>query len=115
MIARKHWNGAATLSVTWLPFGLYIKEGSNAVEEVAATQYVEENTSIPVPHIFDCVSVGDPECPRLGLIVMQAVPGQHLGAQHEDLHELSAQQQDIFVETLQGWFKQLRSLPPPDE
>ena len=82
------------------------------MEEVAATRYVEE---IPVPHIFDCVSVGDPECPRLGLIVMQAVPGQHLGAQHEALHELSEQRQDIFVETLRGWFEQLRSLPPPDE
>jgi len=108
MIARKHWNGATTSSVTRLPFGLYIKEGFDAVEDVAATRYVKENTSIPVPHIFDCVSLGDLECPRLGLIVMQAVPGQHLGAQHEALHELSEQQQDIFVETLRGWFEQLR-------
>ena len=116
MIARKYWNGAtASGSVTRLPFGLYIKEGFNAVEEVAATRYVEENTSIPVPHIFDCVSVGDLECPRLGLIVMQAVPGKNLGTQHEALHDLSEQQQDIFVETLRGWFEQLRSLPPPDE
>ena len=112
MIARKHWNGATTLSVTWLPFGLYIKEGFNAVEEVADTQYVEENTSIPVPHVFDFVSVGDPECPRLGLIVMQAVPEQHLGAQHEVLHELSTQQQDTFVE---NGSNSCGLYPPPDE
>ena len=32
----------------------------------------------PVPHILDCVSAGHPEYPRMGLIVMQAVPGHHL-------------------------------------
>jgi hypothetical protein len=106
MLARKHWNGATSLYVTRLPFGIYIKMGFNAVEEVAAT-------SIPVPHILDCISVGDPEGPtRLGLVVMQAVPGQHLGERGEVLHELSEQQQDIFVETLQGWLEQLRSLSP---
>ncbi|KAJ3511442.1 hypothetical protein NLJ89_g4096 [Agrocybe chaxingu] len=115
MLARKYWNGATTLYVTRLPLNLYIKCGFNAVEEVAATRYVEENTSIPVPHILDCVSVGHPEYPRMGLIIMQAVPGQHLGKRGEVLHKLSERQQDIFVETLRGWFEQLRSLPPPDE
>ena len=47
MLARKHWNGATTLYVTRLPFGVCIKNGFNAVEEVAATRYVEENTSVP--------------------------------------------------------------------
>ena len=52
------------------------QRGFNAVEEVT-TQYVEENTSmIPAPHILDCVSVGDPRCPRLGLIIIQALGHQ---------------------------------------
>ncbi|KAF8153011.1 hypothetical protein B0H34DRAFT_721820 [Crassisporium funariophilum] len=46
---------------------------------------------------------------------MQAVPGEQLGTQGIPLHALSEQQQDTFVETLRGWFEQLRSLPPPDE
>ncbi|KAF8153006.1 kinase-like domain-containing protein [Crassisporium funariophilum] len=114
-IARKHWNGDTTLYVTRLPFGIYIKKAFNAFEEVTATRYVEENTSIPVPHIFDCVSAGNSKRPREGLIVMQAVLGEELGTQGIPLHALSEQQQDIFVETLRGWFEQLRSLPPPDE
>lgn len=72
------------------------------MEEAVATRHVEENTSIPVPHILDCVSLSRPEYPRMGLVIMQAVPGQHLGQRGEVLHELSEQQQDIFVETLQG-------------
>ena len=56
------------------------QRGFNAVEEVTATQYVEENTSvIPAPHIFDCVSVGNPRCPRSGHIVIQALGRQHPG------------------------------------
>ena len=89
MLARKHWNGATTLYVTQLPFGVCIKNGFNAVEEVAATRYVEENTSVPVPHILDYVSVGHPEYPRMGLIIMQTVPGHHLGERGKVLHKLS--------------------------
>ncbi|KAF8153026.1 kinase-like domain-containing protein [Crassisporium funariophilum] len=114
-IARKHWNGATTLYVARLPFGIYITRVYKAVEEVAAARYVKENTSNPVPHIFDCVFAGDPEWPKVGLIVMHAAPGQHFGKQPETLTELSEEKQDIFVKTLRGWFEQPRSLPPPDE
>lgn len=38
------------------------------------------------------------------------------GERGKFLHKFSLeQQQDIFVETLRGWFEKLRSLPPPDE
>ena len=94
------------------------QRGFNAVEEVTATQYVEENTSmISAPRILDCVSVGDPRCPRLGLIVIQAlgrVKTTSRGRGGKSLHILS-EQQDIFVERLRGWFKKLQSLPPPYE
>jgi len=37
------WNVATTLCVTLLPCVLYIKEGFGAVEEVAATRYIQES------------------------------------------------------------------------
>lgn len=54
------------------------QKGFNAAEEVAVTRYVEVETSIPVPHILDRISIDHSEYPRLCFVVVQAVPEQHL-------------------------------------
>ncbi|KAF9522816.1 kinase-like domain-containing protein [Crepidotus variabilis] len=99
-------------TVLQLPFNIYIKTAFNAAEEVAATRYVEENTSIPVPHILDYIPLNTPEFPRMGFVIMKAVSGHPLGQKGELLHEFTQEQKDTFVGTLRSWLQQLRSLAP---
>ncbi|KAK0214391.1 hypothetical protein IW262DRAFT_1514503 [Armillaria fumosa] len=87
---------------------LYAKDGYGvSVAEAIATQFVSENTTIPVPQILDIVSSG-PEHSYIpdsqsNFILSTAVPGTMFGRSGAS----------VFVDTLRGWFDQLRALPPP--
>lgn len=93
-----------------LPFGLYAKHGSEAtVTEALATQYVSDNTTIPVPTILDVLldSAGAP------LILMTRVPGVPLADMPRCADDLSDAQFYAFTDTVTRWFTQLRELGPP--
>ena len=98
-----------------LPFDLYAKEGEFvAVQEALATQYVAENTTIPVPRILDVIQLASGEG---NLLLMTGVKGREYGPTGVTLNDMpeSPSQRAVFTETLRGWFDQLRRLPPPDD
>jgi hypothetical protein len=79
-----------------LPFDLYAKEGEFvAVQDALGTQYVAENTTIPVPQILDVIQLASCE----GVT----------------LNDMPESQRAVFTEILRGWFDQLRCLPPLDD
>lgn len=77
--------------------------------EALATQYVEQNTTIPVPTILDVLPTENNNV----LILMTRVSGFPLGWPGYVLKERSKQQQAGFREGLRDWLEQLRALPPP--
>lgn len=92
-----------------LPFGLYTKCGAGVtVTEAIATQYVEANTTIPVPTILDVLADENKDT----FILMTSVPGISIGRQI-DLNTCSDRQHAVFTETLRDWLEQLRALPSP--
>ncbi|KAG6841786.1 hypothetical protein C0991_006670 [Blastosporella zonata] len=93
-----------------IPFNLYAKKGN--IQEALATQYVAENTTIPVPTMLDAIELG-PE--KGGFLLMTGVKGREYGPTGITLDEMSEGQRTVFTETLRGWFEQLRCLPPPDD
>jgi len=96
-----------------LPFDLYAKEGEFvAVQEALATQYVAENTTIPVPRILDVIQLASGEG---NLLLMTGVKGREYGPTGVTLNDMPESQRAVFTETLRGWFDQLRRLPPPDD
>ncbi|PBK68014.1 hypothetical protein ARMSODRAFT_1005024 [Armillaria solidipes] len=116
-IAEWHHPRAAP-RVIRLPFNLYAKDGYGvSVGEAIATQFVSENTTIPVPHILDVVSSGPkhPYFPNLqsNFILSTGIPGTEFGLSGVSADRLSEAQASVFVDTLRGWFDQLRTLPPP--
>ncbi len=88
-----------------------------SVGEAIATQFVSENTTIPVPHILDVVSSGPkhPYFPNLqsNFILSTGIPGTEFGLSGVSADRLSEAQASVFVDTLRGWFDQLRALTPP--
>ncbi|GJE99664.1 hypothetical protein PsYK624_159350 [Phanerochaete sordida] len=89
-----------------LPLGLHGKYTyEDGIAEVLATMFVRANTTIPVPDILDVI-----ELPRDTFIIMNTLPGKHLGGglEHMDAAGVAA-----FVDDLRGWLHQLRSLVPP--
>ncbi|KAK0484300.1 hypothetical protein EDD18DRAFT_1361311 [Armillaria luteobubalina] len=106
------------LRVIRLPFNLYTKDGYGvSAAEAIATQFVSENTTIPVPHILDVLLSG-PKHPYIPdsksiFILSTAIPGTMFGRSGVLAHNLSEEQASVFVDTLRGWFDQLRALPPP--
>jgi len=96
-----------------LPFNLYAKEGMSVeVQEVLATQYVAENTTIPVPRILDVIQLADGEG---NFVLMTGVKGREYGPTGVTLNDMPEGQRAVFTEILRGWFDQLRRLPPPDD
>ncbi|KAF9804266.1 hypothetical protein IEO21_09451 [Rhodonia placenta] len=90
-----------------LPFGLYLKRAYP--QEVLATQYVREHTTIPVPRIIDVA----PFCNRF-YVLMTKVPGEQLGKRAGHISNFSPCQFQVLQDTLRDWFDQLRDLEPPD-
>ncbi|KAH7910259.1 kinase-like domain-containing protein [Hygrophoropsis aurantiaca] len=87
-----------------LPFGLYAKFGPRVnVGEANAMLFVEANTTIPVPSVLDVI-----ESTGRIMILMTQLPGEPLVG---GLKALSPDDTTHMVETLRGWFTQLRSLP----
>ncbi len=116
-IAEWHHPRAAP-RVIRLPFNLYAKDGYGvSVGEAIATQFVSENTTIPVPYILDVVSSGPkhPYFPNLqsNFILSTGIPGTEFGLSGVSADRLSEAQASVFVDTLRGWFDQLRALTPP--
>lgn len=95
--------------VSQLPFGLYSKRRyGTTVAEALATQFVQENTSIPVPTILDILIDSNTEV----FLLMTSVAGRPLGDVGH-LKKASKLQRAMFAETMRGWLEQLRALPPP--
>ncbi|PBK94362.1 hypothetical protein ARMGADRAFT_1053437 [Armillaria gallica] len=91
-----------------LPFNLYAKDGYGvSVGEAIATQFVSENTAIPVPQILDVVSSGPKHAyfPNLrsNFILSTGIPGTEFGLSGVSADSLSEAQASVF----------LRALPPP--
>ncbi|KAK0476343.1 hypothetical protein IW261DRAFT_1490773 [Armillaria novae-zelandiae] len=106
------------LRVIRLPFNLYGKDGYGvSVAEAIATQFVSENTTIPVPHILDVISSGpkDRSSPSMqrNFVLSTAIPGIMFGRSGVSADHLTEEKASVFVDTLRGWFDQLRALPPP--
>lgn len=96
-----------------VPFNLYAKEGTFvSVTEALATQYVRENTTIPVPRMLDVISL---PLDKGNLLLMTGVSGRQYGPTKISLNTMPEHQRVVFTETLRGWFDQLRSLQPPDD
>ncbi|KAG5641315.1 hypothetical protein DXG03_005536 [Asterophora parasitica] len=96
-----------------VPFNVYAKRGFGiSVQEALATQYVAENTTIPVPHMLDVIELPS----RDGhFLLMTGVKGREYGPTKVILDSMPERQRAIFTETLHGWFDQLRRLSPPDD
>ncbi|KAK0184335.1 hypothetical protein F5146DRAFT_1075249 [Armillaria mellea] len=116
-IAEWHHPRAAP-GVIRLPFNLYAKDGYGvSVNEAISTQFVSENTTIPVPHILNVVLSGPkhPYFPNFqsNFILSTGIPGIEFGLSGVSADHLSEAQATVFVDALRSWFAQLRALPPP--
>lgn len=70
--------------------------------EAAAMRYIRENTSIPVPKVYDAYMRTDrPDC---GAILMEFVEGDTL---HDAWADLSCAQKDSIIMQLKGYYDQL--------
>jgi hypothetical protein len=100
-------------AVTQLPFDLYAKWHKHRawVREALVTQFVSQNTSIPIPIILDVLS--DVRFGTLILMTRVPSPGCPLADMPESLNGLSEAQRLIFSLTMGDWFMQLRELAPP--
>ncbi|PPQ97045.1 hypothetical protein CVT26_001268 [Gymnopilus dilepis] len=108
------YGATSSLSVRRLVlFNVYAKQGRWAtVKEALATQYVWENTSIPVPRVLDVISLGKG---KGNFLLLKGMKGREYGPTGITLDIMPKQQRVVFTETLKGWFQQLRSLTPPDD
>lgn len=102
----------SSFRVSRLPFGFYIKNGDRQLlAEALATQYVFNNTSIPVPEVLDYIE-GDGNFGTM--FVMTQVPGRPIPQMGVgDLNLISQEQLATFSDTIRDWLSQLRRLPPP--
>ncbi|OSX61557.1 hypothetical protein POSPLADRAFT_1040111 [Postia placenta MAD-698-R-SB12] len=107
-LSRRLGRGEHAARVMPLPFGLYLKKAYP--QEVLATQYVREHTTIPVPRILDVVPFWRDQV----YILMTRVPGEELGKSAGHIRNLSPRQLQVLEDTLRDWFGQLRALEPPD-
>ncbi|KAF8157142.1 kinase-like domain-containing protein [Crassisporium funariophilum] len=95
-----------------VPFNLYAKQGRFVrASEAFATQYVAQNTTIPVPRVLDVIAL-----PGEGnFLLMTGVKGREYGPTGVTLDQMPENQRAVFTETLRDWFDQLRCLQPPDD
>jgi len=91
-----------------VPFNLYAKEGCFVtVSEALATQYVSENTTIPVPRMLDVIALPSG---KGNFLLMTGVKGKEYGPTGVTLGKMAGNQRAVFTETLREWFDQLRCL-----
>jgi aminoglycoside phosphotransferase (APT) family kinase protein len=91
-----------------LPFGLYAKYGTEVTRaEAMATEFVQANTTIPVPKILDVLEDNDHV-----MILMTRLPGEPF---FDHFDYLSPADVDIMKDTLRDWLHQLRMLPSPTQ
>lgn len=96
-----------------VPFNLYVKKGRFVtVSEALATQYVLQNTTIPVPRMLDVIALPSG---KGNFLLMTGVKGKEYGPTGITLDKMAANQRAVFTETLREWFGQLRCLRPPDD
>ncbi|EDR12007.1 uncharacterized protein LACBIDRAFT_314084 [Laccaria bicolor S238N-H82] len=96
-----------------VPFNLYAKKGRFVMaSEALATQYVSENTTIPVPRVLDVIALPSG---KGKFLLMTGVKGKEYGPTGVTLYKMAENQRAVFTETLRGWFDQLRCLRPPDD
>lgn len=101
------------------PFGLYAKRCLVILpdQEANSTQFVQRNTTIPVPTILDCmffeVNIFGPrfDAPEM-FMLMTAMPGKPLG-EAINMWKMTPENLQKFQDILGGWLHQLRSLTPP--
>ena len=108
-ILKHHGGRTSSPRVMHLPFDLYAKEGE--FQEALATQYVTENTMIPVPWILDVIQLASG---KGSFLLMTGVKGREYGPMGVMLDDMPESQHVMFMETLHGWFDQLHRLPLPD-
>jgi hypothetical protein len=96
-----------------VPFNLYAKEGRFVTaSEALTTQYVSENTTIPVPRMLDVIALPSG---KGNFLLMTGVKGKEYGPTGVTLDKVAGNQRAVFTETLREWFDQLRCLRPPDD
>ncbi|TGO29116.1 hypothetical protein BPAE_0018g00010 [Botrytis paeoniae] len=95
-----------TVSVTRIPFGLYIKQTTRSgLNEPNALKLIEQYTSIPAPRFVDVAEHGDEN-----YLVMTRVRGQQLRRVY---HLVSYTERNCLADDLAGYVAQLRKIPNP--
>ncbi|TGO53508.1 hypothetical protein BCON_0122g00250 [Botryotinia convoluta] len=94
------------VSVTRVPFGLYIKQTTRSgLNEPNALKLIEQYTSIPAPRFVDVAEHGDEN-----YLVMTRVRGQQL---RRIYHLMSYTERNCLADDLAGYVAQLRKIPNP--
>ncbi|KAG8767703.1 hypothetical protein FRC16_007286, partial [Serendipita sp. 398] len=92
-----------------LPFGMYAKfRGTIDTAEVAATEFVRQNTTVQVPRILDVIKEKDGKL----FVVMSRLKGEPLSGR---LQRMEQQSRIQFAADLSDWLHQLRRFPPPSD
>ncbi|KDR78662.1 hypothetical protein GALMADRAFT_209085 [Galerina marginata CBS 339.88] len=110
----KHGERTSSAMVRRLvPFNIYAKQGCfDTASEALATQYVLENTTIPVPRMLDVIALPSG---KGNFLLMTGVNGTEYGPTGVTLDKMAGNQREVFTKTLREWFDQLRCLRPPDD
>lgn len=104
------------MSVLGYPLAIKIKWEDRITREAASMRYLEKNTSIPIPKIYDeWIYPRDDDVdyavPDLGVLVMEHLPGRSLRLLW---NKLSFAQKTHIFKQLRPYLMELRSLPQPE-